>query len=697
MTRRLRRRIAADGRAKARSAWHLSLASAAFSFGWALFEWGNWERAAARAGDRQVLKVRHAIREALQFPDAVSVLEHALSGIGMAAFGMAILQVYYCAYQPAADNESTFPRWGRALLFLLIASAAAAFAWPMTYGHTGPLVVPVGLLVIGWWLARPDQLSRLALNTPGRFIALVGWLAWLNFDLGWKLQQWPTTHDTFGVVLAHLGASAGMLIACSAAVGAGVGAARGCGRCPGETNNVRATPARALLRLTPAHFALYRAYLEGLDEATLHAHYGVPGTDVRVTRRTLATLRDTLTIAARRARDIDAAHLLRLKPGSLPRDAHAGAAAGREVPTLEGFRAEVDPDAFYSERELVALYVETYPPASSPALDRKVARNRRLRERQDAALARMEASLVEAPQPEHTLDGWFDARLVARLTAAGVTTFADLIALMRARRQRWYRAVPRLGAIGAQRISDFIAQHPDTLGYLSPLAVTPRRQLVAGHPALQPVPGAGVGLGGDVVPLEALRVPAALDGSAGLNRAPVPAHQAELNTDLQAVNAWIATRGARSEATRRAYRREAERLLLWAIVVKGKPLSSLNTMDCAEYLDGLLRNPQPAERWIGRGRVERFDPAWRPFVGPLSERSRDTARRILNAMGAWLIGQQYLSVNPFGGLPAAPAVQLDTTGRTLTRAQWQYVLQTVLRPVPAFTVRISANVISDFG
>ncbi|RQT22119.1 integrase [Burkholderia contaminans] len=441
---------------------------------------------------------------------------------------------------------------------------------------------------------------------------------------------------------------------------------------------------RSLMHLTPAHFALYRAYLEGLDEPTLHAHYGVPGTDVRVTRRTLALLRDTLTIAARRARDVDAAHLLRLKPGSLPRDAHAGGAEGGavDVPTLEAFRDAVDPDAFYSERELVALYVETYPPASSPALDRKVARNRRLRERQDAALARMEASLVEAPQLEHTLEGWFDARLVARLAAAGVTTFAQLLALMRARRQRWYNAVPRLGKIGAQRLTDFIAQHPDTLGYLSPLAVTPRRQLAAGHPALQPVPGALA----DVVPLEALRVPAALDGSAGLNRAPVPAHQAELNIDLQAVHAWIATRGARSEATRRAYRREAERLLLWAIVVKGKPLSSLSTMDCAEYLDHFLRDPQPAARWIGRGRVERFDPAWRPFVGPLSERSRDTARRILTAMGAWLVGQQYLRVNPFGGLPAAPSVPIDATGRTLTRAQWQYVLQTVLRPQSAFNV-----------
>ncbi|MBN3815087.1 hypothetical protein G3N57_00005, partial [Paraburkholderia sp. Se-20369] len=64
--------------------------------------------------------------------------------------------------------------------------------------------------------------------------------------------------------------------------------------------------------MTTSHFALYRAYLEGLDDRVLHAHYGLPGTDVRVTRRTLATLRDTLTIAARRARDTDAAHLLRL-------------------------------------------------------------------------------------------------------------------------------------------------------------------------------------------------------------------------------------------------------------------------------------------------------------------------------------------------------------------------------------------------
>lgn len=48
---------------------------------------------------------------------------------------------------------------------------------------------------------------------------------------------------------------------------------------------------------------------------------------------------DPLMIAARRPRGVDAAHLLRLKPGSLSRDAHAGAAVGRELPTLKAFRA----------------------------------------------------------------------------------------------------------------------------------------------------------------------------------------------------------------------------------------------------------------------------------------------------------------------------------------------------------------------
>jgi site-specific recombinase XerD len=433
-------------------------------------------------------------------------------------------------------------------------------------------------------------------------------------------------------------------------------------------------------RLTRQHFALYRGWLEGAAIAGLHAAYGEPSTDVRVTRRLLTTLRDTLAIAARRARDIEAAHLLRLKPGSIPlAELH-----GRDdVPTLEVYRAQVDPDGVYGEAELIALYRGDFPPPPSPTLDRKIARNARLRQRQAAALARMEKALVQDPAPNHPLDGWFEPVVAARLSAAGLATLADLLALIGQRRHRWHTEVPKVGPKGAQRIMDWLALHASSLGQvLSPLATTPRRQLLAGHPALTrpPLLVMSAGTLPEVVPMDALRVSTELDGSRGLNRAPVPAHQAELDTDLRAIAAWIKIRGAKSVHTARAYRREAERLLLWAIVQKRKPLSSLNTLDCAEYIDGFLRDPQPADRWVGRGRVERFDHAWRPFAGKLDERSREGARKILRSMCSWLVEERYLASNPFHGLPRFEGIdEIDATGRTLTHAQWKYVLQTTRR------------------
>ncbi|MGG2041267.1 hypothetical protein [Burkholderia gladioli] len=85
-------------------------------------------------------------------------------------------------------------------------------------------------------------------------------------------------------------------------------------------------------------------------------------------------------------------------------------------------------------------------------------------------------------------------------------------------------------------------------------------------------------------------MPAEFDGFVGWNRVPVSALQAELSTDLQAVRAWIAIRGARSEATRRAYRREAGRLLLWAIVETAKGLLLMKRV---------LADPRPAECTVG--------------------------------------------------------------------------------------------------
>jgi hypothetical protein len=68
--------------------------------------------------------------------------------------------------------------------------------------------------------------------------------------------------------------------------------------------------------------------------------------------------------------------------------------------------------------------------------------------------------------------------------------------------------------------------------------------------------------------------------------------------------------------TQRAYRKEAERLFLWAIVERDRALSSLTTEDAIAYRS-FMRRPTPRERWVGPVRA-RSSPEWRPFSGGLS-------------------------------------------------------------------------------
>ena len=42
---------------------------------------------------------------------------------------------------------------------------------------------------------------------------------------------------------------------------------------------------------------------------------------------------------------------------------------------------------------------------------------------------------------------------------------------------------------------------------------------------------------------------------------------------------------------------------------------------------------------------------WRPFTGPLSERSTRYAETVLNALFSWLVDQHYLQTNPMKGMP----------------------------------------------
>lgn len=175
------------------------------------------------------------------------------------------------------------------------------------------------------------------------------------------------------------------------------------------------------------------------------------------------------------------------------------------------------------------------------------------------------------------------------------------------------------------------------------------------------------------VPIERLRLPAELSGTQGTNRAPARGAQIAASDDLAAIAAWLA-RYANSPATLQAYRREIERLVLWATVQRGKPLSSLTHEDLLAY-EHFLSDPQPAGRWVlaGQKKLARSHPDWRPFAGPLSPSSMRQAMVILNACFAWLTEAGYLGGNPLSLARRRRGPTQARITRYLSHALWDAV------------------------
>jgi len=149
-----------------------------------------------------------------------------------------------------------------------------------------------------------------------------------------------------------------------------------------------------------------------------------------------------------------------------------------------------------------------------------------------------------------------------------------------------------------------------------------------------------------IAPLELIQLPRELDGQEGVNRASGGRPQIAAQNDVEAVKAWLA-RFADTPATFASYRKEIERLLLWAVIELGKPLSSLAHEDLLAY-QRFLGNPQPADRWVMKSgrKWSRFEPDWKPFAGPLSGTSQRQAIVILNTLFSWLVNAGYLAGNP---------------------------------------------------
>ena len=408
-------------------------------------------------------------------------------------------------------------------------------------------------------------------------------------------------------------------------------------------------------RLGHPQMAFVRCWAEGLDMAASWNRYMfVDGAaDARHARGELQRLLDELRSLARAHGRPEIAALLRRDPEAILEN-------GSKKLTLEEFRDRQSPD-FYTEAELIELYQTEFADRSHRDSRSPARRKQRLRERLILAVQWLESVGAREPLPADPVSAWLDERVAARLTAVGVQRLSELTFWIRTKGFHWHRGIPKVGPEGAARIVRWVREHESALGALPSPALVPMSQVDTA--ALTPVRRIGI------VPLERFAPPSARDGSKGINRAPLERCKVAAGNDYEAVQAWLRLR-VQGSHTWRAYRKEAERFLLWAVMERRKALSSLDGDDCVAYRDFLAA---PGPDWTGPRNVQRWSEDWRPFEGPLAPASQSAAMTIVRSLCEWLVRRHYLDSNPWDDVPKRPDAPSMPRLRALSQKQWDMV------------------------
>ena len=141
---------------------------------------------------------------------------------------------------------------------------------------------------------------------------------------------------------------------------------------------------------------------------------------------------------------------------------------------------------------------------------------------------------------------------------------ADLVGRINGVGARWWTSVAGVGELKAARILDWLRLYEPSIGMRIGSHVGGAATAAAAGAAATRWSAEATA----IVPFEKFLLPAELDGSDGRFRAPLHQCLLEAKNDYEAIAAWLATKhdpnGTGKTATHRAYRKEAERLLLWA-------------------------------------------------------------------------------------------------------------------------------------
>ena len=176
------------------------------------------------------------------------------------------------------------------------------------------------------------------------------------------------------------------------------------------------------------------------------------------------------------------------------------------------------------------------------------------------------------------------------------------------------------------------------------------------------------------------------------------------------------------EATFVSYRTHAERLLLWALLIRKKPLMELRRADAEAFLEFCM---SPPTHWLGPVTRSRFlivasdkdsglhpNPRWRPFSAKTAHRTPDAADHdgagtgapyqpsrgsisqvfsVCSSLYEYGLDEGLTSANPFRAIKQKSRFKasrsMEQTGRALTPLQWDFVLTTAEKMAATFPER----------
>lgn len=328
----------------------------------------------------------------------------------------------------------------------------------------------------------------------------------------------------------------------------------------------------------------------------------------------------------------------------------------REGAGVHGYKSLEDlrdglPD--WSEQELLDHWQAEYAPLLAqvrPAGPRRTQPSRRERviRLTRECLVRLLAPI--RPQPDDHLQAWLPGSIASLLRDAGILTIHEL--MVRVSRERWTEGLRGFGVTKAGLVEAWLREQG--------MMPSRRRRSPPAQPPALPSPSdelestsvtrRGAHFAARDLMSEAI-APLAhapnLNGENGKHR--TNRSMLRARTDVEAVQAWLET--LRSPNTVRAYRKEALRFMLWATLVRGQAISSLDVEDALAYLRFLRNIPHDWRCEPGDRTTPQLSTGWRPFDrAQLSERSIAYTATVLHRLYQWLGKVRYLAGNPFGGL-----------------------------------------------